>query len=158
MFKKLLVVFCIILCCSKFALADPVSLIWSANTDLPIGGYKVHIGTASGQYDNIVDVGDVTQYTTEDLPQGETYYFAVSAYRPAPDTDIESGYSLEVFKRIPYGTPNNPTGLELVLDETSADIGVFLNKEKVGYISQESVNLFPIGFKEYRFLGRYKIL
>ncbi len=149
MLKKLLVVFCIVLCCSKFAFANTITLQWQANTDLPIGGYKVHRGTASGQYDNVIDVGDVTEYITVDLPQGKTYFFVLTAYRPTPDNNIESGYSDEASKRISYGTPNNPTGLKLILTTASANIDVYNNTGRVGFIPIKSVSLSPLGNKRY---------
>ncbi len=158
MLKKLLVVFCIVLCCSKFALADPVKLVWDANTDLPIGGYKLHMGTASGEYNDIIDVGDVTEYTTADLPQGKTYFFALSAYRPAPDNHIESGYSEEASKRIPYSIPENPTGLKLVLSTVGSNIDVYNNTRRVGFIPYKSVSLTSIGKKKYKLVAIYRDL
>lgn len=63
-------------------------------TDL--AGYKIHHGTSPGSY-TALDVGNVTQYTIDNLMDGQTHYFAVTAY----DTfGNESGFSNEVSKLI----------------------------------------------------------
>lgn len=52
----------------------------------------------SGNYTTVIDVMNTTTYTIKNLPEGFTYYFAVTAY------DIngnESGFSNEVSKNIP---------------------------------------------------------
>lgn len=61
----------------------------SALSDL--AGYKVYYGTASGSYSSSVNVGNVTSYSLS-LPDGLTYYFAVTAYN---SSGAESGYSNE---------------------------------------------------------------
>ena len=68
------------------------TLIWDPNVESNLGGYKVHYGVSSGDYDTIVDVGNQTQYILSDLAIGTTYFYAVTAY----DTDgNESGFSNE---------------------------------------------------------------
>jgi hypothetical protein len=74
----------------------PATVSWSANQETDLAGYKVKIGTASGTYNQAIDVGNVTFYSTM-LPKGVTYFFAVIAY------DIygnESGLSAEVSRSI----------------------------------------------------------
>lgn len=68
-----------------------VILSWDANPEPDIGGYKVYYGTSSGDYDYVIDVGDVTNYEL-DLSPGERY-FAITAYDTARN---ESGYSEEI--------------------------------------------------------------
>ena len=60
-------------------------LHWSpvaSTADCVIEGYKVHYGPASGQYTQVVDVGNVTFYNLDllDLVPTQTYYLAVNAY------------------------------------------------------------------------------
>lgn len=69
-------------------------------TDL--AGYKVYYGTSSRNYSESIDVGNVKNYTINNLKEGVTYYFAVTAY------DIfgnESGYSNEAIKTISVEIP-----------------------------------------------------
>jgi uncharacterized protein (DUF2141 family) len=40
----------------------------------------IHYGTASGTYSQGIDVGNTTSYTVSNLIDGQTYYFAVTAY------------------------------------------------------------------------------
>jgi hypothetical protein len=65
----------------SLAEASDVTLIWNANTEPDIAGYKAYQSKISGQYDNNCIVYDGINTTCEitDLPDG-TYYFSVSAY------------------------------------------------------------------------------
>ena len=56
-----------------------VTASWAPNSEADLAGYKLYIGTASGVYSRIVDVGNVTSYTIA-LAKGVTYFFAVTAY------------------------------------------------------------------------------
>jgi hypothetical protein len=82
-------------------------LVWDApteNTDgTPIGelaGFRVHVGTRSRTYDDVVEVADGTasSYVVEDLERDRTYYFAVTA---VDRSGRESRYSNEASKTIP---------------------------------------------------------
>jgi hypothetical protein len=73
--------------------ASALTLAWDPNTENDLAGYKVYYGVQSGNYDAIIDVGNVTQCTVTDLEPETRYYFAVTAY----DTSLnESGFSEEV--------------------------------------------------------------
>jgi hypothetical protein len=63
-------------------------------TDL--AGYKIYYGTLTRNYTKVINVGNVTTYTIENL-NPDTYYFAVTAY---DNSGNESGYSNEVSKII----------------------------------------------------------
>ncbi len=67
-------------------------------TDL--AGYKVYYGTASGNYTEVKDVGNVTTVSIDELPgiQSGIWYFAVTAYDTSGN---ESDYSNEVSTEIP---------------------------------------------------------
>lgn len=76
-------------------------LTWDAVSDSGVVGYKLHYGKVPGSYTNSVDTGIMTSHTVSDLSEGETYYFASTAY----DTSgKQSGYSNEVKKSIPSTT------------------------------------------------------
>ena len=84
----------------SLASAAQVSLSWKESTGTNIAGYKIHYGNYSGNYQYTVNVGKSTSCTISALTEGETYYFAASAY----DTDkVESDYSNEVSYKIPIG-------------------------------------------------------
>ena len=58
-----------------------------------VTGYMIHYGTASGIYSMGIDVGSATSYTVSNLIDGQTYYFAITAYNAA---GVESEHSGEV--------------------------------------------------------------
>ena len=73
--------------------AGGVTLTWDANTEGDLAGYRVYAGTVSGVYGPPIDVGNVTNYTVTNLSEGQTYFFAVTAYDTSGN---ESGFSSEV--------------------------------------------------------------
>jgi len=74
-------------------------LAWEApeneGEDDPSGeveGYKLYYGTASGEYEETIDVGSFTSCSVDGLSSG-TWYFTVTAY---DDGGNESSFSNEV--------------------------------------------------------------
>ena len=57
-----------------------VTLAWDPNTEPDLAGYKLYYGTASGDYTQVIDVGNTTMYTVTNLTAGHTYYFTVTAH------------------------------------------------------------------------------
>ena len=77
-----------------------MTLTWTANGEPDLAGYKVYIGTVSGIYDvpgSAFVIGKVTSYTFSNLPKGQTYFFAITAYDSAGN---ESQLSAEVSKSL----------------------------------------------------------
>ncbi len=77
-----------------------VTLTWAANREPDLAGYKIYVGTASGTYGfpgSPFVTGKITSYTISNLPKGETYYFAISAYDSAGN---ESSLSAEVSRSL----------------------------------------------------------
>jgi hypothetical protein len=68
-----------------------------------VDGYWLYYGTQSGTYITRIDVGMVTACTLE-LTNGETYYFAVTAYDRTEQ--VESVFSNEVSTTL---SPNQPS-------------------------------------------------
>jgi len=60
-----------------------------------LGGYRIHYGTASGQYTMTIDVANpgLTTYVIDNLDVGITYYFAVAAVSAA---GVEGALSPEI--------------------------------------------------------------
>lgn len=77
--------------------AQAERLVWDANTEPEVIGYKIHRGEASGVYTVTVDVGNVTEYPLVGLDDTKTYYYAVTAYSATQ----ESGFSNEVIRGPP---------------------------------------------------------
>jgi hypothetical protein len=84
-----------------------ITISWNANSDENLNGYRVHYGTQSRDYEYIQDVGNITRYVISDLEEGETYYFAATAYDLYGN---ESDYSQEVSYTVPASsTEETPT-------------------------------------------------
>lgn len=90
---------------SPAALAIDYTLVWDANEEPNLEGYKLYysVDWAGPPYDGLhpfyphldspIDVGNVTEYTVHDLEEGVVYYFVVTAYDSEGN---ESGYSNQV--------------------------------------------------------------
>ena len=103
--------------------AGTITLAWDApttNTDgtplTDLAGYKIYYGPTSGSYTNTLDVGNVTTSVVNNLTDGLTYYFTVSAYNSA---GVESSFSNEVSKTL----PSTQSTLTTFTITATADIG-----------------------------------
>ena len=77
-----------------------MTLTRTANGEPDLAGYKIYVGTASGTYSfpgSAFVIGKVMSYTISNLPKGQTYFFAISAYDSAGN---ESPLSAEVSKSL----------------------------------------------------------
>jgi hypothetical protein len=83
-----------------------ITISWNANSDENLNGYRVHYGTQSRDYEYIQDVGNITRYVISDLEEGETYYFAATAYDLYGN---ESDYSQEVSYTVPTTSTEEET-------------------------------------------------
>ena len=84
------------LCLAPFistADAASVTLAWDYNQEDDLAGYRLHYGNSSGNYSEVIDVGNNNRYTVGGLSAGVAYYFAVTAY---DSQGSESGYSTEL--------------------------------------------------------------
>jgi hypothetical protein len=75
-----------------------VTLTWDPNSEPDLAGYKLYYGDSSGNYTNVIDVGNEIVCTVNDLLPGETYYFTATAYNTQ---GFESDYSNEVVYTVP---------------------------------------------------------
>ena len=83
--------------------AGNVTLGWDSNVEPDIAGYNVYYGVASRAYEGSTDVGNQTSHNLTGLVDGQTYYFAATAYNLQ---GMESDYSNEVTYTMPL--PNAP--------------------------------------------------
>jgi hypothetical protein len=75
-----------------FGAPREVTLAWDPNPEPDVVGYRLHYGTTSGGYSEMVELVDATSATVS-VPSGSLYYFAVTAYNSA---DLESLPSSEI--------------------------------------------------------------
>lgn len=57
-----------------------VTVGWNPNPEASVAGYKVLLGTKSGTFSKVQNVGKVTSHAFTGLSPSTTYYFAVQAY------------------------------------------------------------------------------
>jgi len=69
------------------------SLAWDSSPSSGVTGYRVYMGTASGNYTSNVAAGNATTTTLSGLTSGTTYFFAVKAYNAS---GVESAFSNEI--------------------------------------------------------------
>ena len=67
-----------------------VTVMWNANTEADLQGYRVYVGTSSGARTQAFDVGNTTS-TRLTLPLGSTYFFVVTAYDKSGNESSPSG-------------------------------------------------------------------
>ncbi len=111
-----------------------VSLAWDADTSL-IDGYRLYWGTSSGQYTQVVDVGNSTTGTLSGLAAAQTYYVVVTAYASNTESAPSAEISFTVPSQVPAvsvmnlvnGTALNSTG-SLTLTASAAETGGTITK------------------------------
>ena len=121
--------------------AAQADLVWDPPTNADgspatVGGYKVHRGTAAGKYSQSMNVGTATSYTDTSLIQGNTYYFAVTAYDASGS---ESVFSNEIAKGIP-ATSGGATGSPAV-SKTGWRL-VYVDSQETKAANRAAVNAF----------------
>jgi hypothetical protein len=99
--------------------AASVTLSWNPNSEPDIAGYRVHYGTVAAPYSMTADVG-TTSATINDLKNGVTYTFAVTAYNTAGG---ESGYSLPLTLTVGSTKFIPPAALANISSRTQVGIG-----------------------------------
>lgn len=98
--------------CSLAKAVSRVSLDWNPNTDPSVAGYNVYYGGTSRGYTNVINVGTSTNAVIAGLAEGQTYYFAVTAYTyDGAESDFSNEYTFLVpglLQVTPGATPTAP--------------------------------------------------
>jgi hypothetical protein len=81
-----------------YSQAAEVTLAWDPVASSDLAGYQIYYGSEPGNYQWVVDVGNVTSFFLSNLTIGATYYSAATAYT---STGQESGFSNEVAFTVP---------------------------------------------------------
>ncbi len=134
----------IFLCLPVVSWAASVTLRWQANSEPDIAGYNLYYGTASRSYGPPMPTGNTTSYTVDNLVEGQTYYFALTALDTSGN---ESGYSSEITANATSSEPatedytlllsynsDRSDAVDLSGQTISGDVYIYLNPE--AYVSQ----------------------
>ena len=164
--KIICYIFLFVIGIPALALAGSATLHWQANTEPDLAGYRIYYGTSSRSYGPYIPVDkNTTSYTINNLTEGQTYYFALTAVDTSGN---ESGYSQEVSKTIqiddtmaPFGYLDAPREGEIIavgnvaivggwaLDDTGISrVEIYIDGAKVGdatygALREDVFNVFP---------------
>ncbi len=84
---------CLLLFVAEVVHGASLNLAWNANTEPDLAGYRIYLGTSSGNYTSSLQAVKVTSHTLTELNEGTTYYIAMTAF----DTSLnESQRSAEI--------------------------------------------------------------
>lgn len=90
---------------SALAQDATIRVIWDANQEPDLAGYKIYYGQQSRNYTTTVNPGNATEVDISNLDRGTTYFFAVTAYDQSGN---ESDFSQEVSILIPEPRDSDP--------------------------------------------------
>lgn len=103
--------------------AKNVTVSWDANSESDLAGYKVYIGESSGNYSGNVDVGNVLQFTWNNLAVGKIYFFAVTAYDAAGnESDFSEEVSIALDPPVDTNPPAPPRNVNVRIEGSTAII------------------------------------
>jgi fibronectin type 3 domain-containing protein len=96
--------------------AGQAVLSWDLNAEEDLAGYNVYYGTSSSNYTNVANVGltgtpSAPEHTINNLFEGNTYYFAVSAYDTSGNESVYSNEVSKTIAAIDTTAPTIPSGL-----------------------------------------------
>ncbi|MCB2170018.1 MAG: fibronectin type III domain-containing protein, partial [Deltaproteobacteria bacterium] len=124
--------------------AASVTLRWQPNSEPDISGYNLYYGAESREYALPIPVGNVSSFTVNNLVEGNTYYFSLTAVDTSGN---ESGYSYEVSANATSSEPatedyrlslsansNRSNAVQLNDQTISGNVYIFIEPE--AYISQ----------------------
>ncbi len=142
-YKKLLSTIVCFLCCLFFGeislqATQNVTLAWNPSTDSTVAGYKIYYGSASGNYTNVVDVGNVTNATISGLVEGVTYYFAATCYN---SSGIQSPFSNEVSYTVPNLCPTINSVSNIFINENAGQQVVNLSGITGGFGTYSTITI-----------------
>jgi hypothetical protein len=96
------------------AFSESIKLVWDANTETDLAGYKVYSSLVDGgPYTLIQDVGNVTELELDLTGRPDaTIYYVATAY---DHRDNESGYSNQASYTVDHTPPAPPGGCTVKL-------------------------------------------
>jgi|GEM_PF-7090874 len=86
------------ICCTYGGqiMADSVTLTWDPYSIPNLAGYRLYSGTTPGVFTQRIEVGNSTTISVSDLTEGQTYFFAVTAYNTSGAESPPSNISYTV--------------------------------------------------------------
>ncbi len=126
---RIIILAILLLVCTP-AFGGEIKIVWQPNTEPDLAGYYVYYGAKDRPLGARINVGRQTQYTIQNLPAGETYYIAITAF---DQTGNESTFSQQTEARVAGGSekgesapsrhellPNYPNPFKIPADKNTA--------------------------------------
>jgi hypothetical protein len=142
--RRLLSLFLILSMSISVVHGGSASLSWVAPTEnadgsplTDLAGYRVWYGSMSGHYDRVLDVGPTTRATISNLPPGQQFFFAATAYDTSGN---ESTYSNEVSKLIEADEPGEQDTTPPTVAITSPTDGSTVSRKGQVLITAEATD------------------
>jgi hypothetical protein len=95
-----------LICAARVLASQNVTLAWDPSASPSVTGYKLHYGSRSGSYAQVIDVGNTTKAMLSNLTEGSTYFVVVTAYNRSP---VESPRSNEIAFMVTSSGISSPT-------------------------------------------------
>jgi hypothetical protein len=77
--------------------ANSVSLVWEADTDSDLAGYRIYRSEGNGPWQKLADANTVPSYSDSAVEHGKTYRYAVSAFdKTVPPNESERSAPVEI--------------------------------------------------------------
>jgi hypothetical protein len=118
------------------SLASYLTLAWDSNAEPDLAGYSIYYGTASREYVDSIDVGNITTYRLDHLLDGLTYFIAVTAYDTSGN---ESDFSHEVSVPVKDTSFSGVTLNELGSEDGFTEWGCFIATAAYGSLWEPRV-------------------
>jgi fibronectin type 3 domain-containing protein len=96
-----------------------VTLMWEENPDPSVVGYRVYLENQSDSEVSVLDVGEVTRFTLQDLEEGDTYAFRVTSYNRS---GLESAPSNKVEYSVSYKVGTEPRVSNMKMTRTGVEL------------------------------------
>jgi hypothetical protein len=104
----------LLLLCTAMGFAESASFIWLPNSEPDVAGYRIYYGN-DNTFNEMVDVGNVTRATIQNLIPGNTYRFYATCYNTS---GLESDPSDIVTVDIPpMQPPTRPRSLRALKND-----------------------------------------
>ncbi len=87
-----------------------LTLGWDPSPAPELEGYRVYYGTASGDYPNVINVGNWTSMKVSGLDPHTTYYFVATAYGASGEESVHTNEAVY--------TPSTEAEEELIISDT----------------------------------------
>ena len=127
------ILFVVLLLLAMRAFAGSATLAWDPVSSPALAGYMLYYGPSADNYTSKIDMGSATTGTVNNLMEGSTYHFAVTAYDAAR---VETSFSNDASATIAAAAP--VAGFSVSATSGVAPLGLNFTNTSTGAITNYS--------------------